>query len=151
LCEVTDINQQTVSDSRSFVQHSSEFYFGLKRFDAVVAEGQPLPVELIAVKPAGEPLDAPVRATIRLTRIKWQTNRLATAGDTSEFESTPQLQVVWEKELATVPGAGPDRKPAIARLEQLVADKPGRISARGDRQRFRRPRYPHVARVRRFR
>jgi hypothetical protein len=89
------------------VQHSSEFYFGLKRFDAVVAEGQPLPVELIAVKPAGEPLDAPVRATIRLTRIKWQTNRLATAGDTSEFESTPQLQVVWEKELTTVPASAP--------------------------------------------
>jgi uncharacterized protein YfaS (alpha-2-macroglobulin family) len=125
LTEVTDLNQQTVSESRSFVQHSSDFYFGLKRFDAVVAEGQPLPIELIAVKPDGSALDAPARATLRLTRIKWQTNRIATAGDTSDFDSKAQLEVIWEKELATLPGLGSDRKPAIARLEQALADKPG--------------------------
>ena len=125
LCEVTDLNQQTVSDSRSFVQQSSEFYFGLKRFDTVVQEGEPLPIELIAVKPDGKPLDAPVRATLRLTRIKWQTNRLATAGDTSEFESKAQLQTLWERQLQTAPGLGSDRKPATAGLEQAIADKPG--------------------------
>ena len=125
LCEVTDLNQQTVSASRAFVQHSSEFYFGLKRFDAVVIEGQQLPIELIAVKTDGKPLDAPVRAAIRVTRIKWQTNRLAAAGDTSEFESKPLLEKLWERELATTPGLGGDRKPAVARLEQAIAEKPG--------------------------
>ncbi|HMJ05695.1 MAG TPA: alpha-2-macroglobulin family protein, partial [Chthoniobacterales bacterium] len=125
LCEVTDLNQQTVSAARAFVQQSSEFYFGLKRFDNVVAEGKPLALELIAIKPDGQPLDAPVSASLRLTRIKWQTNRLATAGETSEFESKAQLQVLWQRELKTTPGSGEDRKPAVARLDGILADKPG--------------------------
>lgn len=125
LCEVTDLNQQTVSEARAFVQQSSEFYFGLRRFDAVVKEKQPLPIELIAVQPDGKPLDQPTRATLRLTRINWQTNRIATAGDTSEFESKARLEVVWGRELTTVAGVGDDRKPARAVLADAVADKPG--------------------------
>ncbi|MDQ3626865.1 MAG: MG2 domain-containing protein, partial [Verrucomicrobiota bacterium] len=125
LTEVTDLNQQTVSESRAWVQHSSDFYFGLRRFESVLKEGQPLPIELIAVQPAGTPLAEPVRATLRLTRINWQTNRLATAGDTTEFESKAQLHVEWERELTTVAGVGDDRKPARALLDQAVAGKPG--------------------------
>ncbi|CAN5624856.1 hypothetical protein BH18VER1_BH18VER1_11420 [soil metagenome] len=125
LTEVTDLNQQTVSESRSFVQQSSDFYFGLRRFETVVKEGQPLPIELIAVRPDGKPLDEPVRANVRLTRIDWQTNRLATAGGTSEYESKAQLKVIWERELATVAGLGEDWKPATATLENALAEKPG--------------------------
>ncbi|MBA2432423.1 MAG: hypothetical protein H0V56_09970, partial [Chthoniobacterales bacterium] len=125
LTEVTDLNQQTVAESRSFVQHSSDFYFGLRRFENVVPEGAPLPVELIALDPEGEPLEQGARASIRLTQIRWQTNRIATAGDTSEFESKPLLQVLWEKELTTAPGAGDDRKPKRALLEGAVAGGPG--------------------------
>ena len=69
LCEVTDLSQQTVSESRAFVQQSSDFYFGLRRFDAVFKEGAPLPIELIAVGPDGKALTAPVKATLRLRRI----------------------------------------------------------------------------------
>src|SRR5205807_1806689 len=56
LCEVTDLGQQTVSESRAFVQHASDFYFGLHRFDSVFKEGDPLPIELIAVAPDGKAL-----------------------------------------------------------------------------------------------
>ncbi len=125
LVEVTDLNQQTVSNSRDFVQQSSEFYFGLRRFDSVVAEGQPLPIELIALQPDGKPLAASVPATIRLSRIKWQTNRIATAGDTSEYESKALLEKLWERALPSQPGQGDDRKPARATLANALADKPG--------------------------
>jgi uncharacterized protein YfaS (alpha-2-macroglobulin family) len=125
LCEVTDLNQQTVSESRAFVQHASEFYFGLHRIDSVVKEGAPLPIELIAVKPDGKPLEQATRAKLRLTKINWQTNRLATAGNTSEFESKAQLNTVWERELATEPGLGGDRKPNRVRLADARAGKPG--------------------------
>ncbi len=125
LCEVTDLNQQTVSESRAFVQQSSDFYFGLRRFDSVLKEGEPLPIELIAVRPDGKPLDNAVPAKLRLTKINWQTNRLATAGDTTEFESKARLEVVWERELATMPGLGDNRKPKVAVLKEAVAGKPG--------------------------
>ena len=125
LCEVTDLSQQTVSESRAFVQHSSDFYFGFRRLDAVFKEGAPLPIELIAVAPDGKALPAPVKSTLRLRRITWQTNRLAAAGDTTEFDSKAQLEVVWERELSTTPGLGTDRKPLVATLPDAVAGKPG--------------------------
>ena len=125
LCEVTDLSQQTVSESRAFVQHSSDFYFGLRRFDAVFKEGDPLPIELIAVGSDGKTMPAPVQSKLRLSRITWQTNRLAAAGDTTEFESKAELHVEWERELATTPGVGPDRKPIAAALPDATAGKPG--------------------------
>jgi uncharacterized protein YfaS (alpha-2-macroglobulin family) len=125
LCEVTDLSQQTVSESRSFIQHSSDYYFGLRRLDAVFKEGSALPIELIAVGSDGKILPTPAKSTIRLTRITWQTNRLAAAGDTTEFESKAELHVEWERELTTAPGLGPDRKPKVATLADAVAGKPG--------------------------
>jgi uncharacterized protein YfaS (alpha-2-macroglobulin family) len=125
LCEVTDLGQQTVSESRSFVQHSSDYYFGLRRLDAVFKEGNPLPIELIAVGADGKVLPAPVKATVRVTRITWQTNRLAAAGDTTEFDSKAELHVEWERDLTTTPGLGTDRKPNVATLTDAVAGKPG--------------------------
>lgn len=125
LCEVTDLSQQTVSESRSFIQHSSDYYFGLRRLDAVFKEGSPLPVELIAVGADGKALPSPAKATVRVTRITWQTNRLAAAGDTTEFDSKAELHVEWERELTTAPGVGTDRKPNVATLADAVAGKPG--------------------------
>ena len=125
LCEVTDLSQQTVSESRAFVQHSSDYYFGLRRFDAVLKEGNALPIELIAVAADGKVLTAPVKSTVRLTRITWQTNRLAAAGDTTEFDSKAELHTEWEREVTTTPGVGPDRKPLVASVSDAVAGKPG--------------------------
>jgi alpha-2-macroglobulin len=125
ICEVTDLGQQTVSESRSFVQQSSDYYFGLRRIDPVLKEGTPMPIELIAVGVDGKPLPAPVKSTIRLVRITWQTNRLAAAGDTTDFESKAELHVEWERELTTTPGLGGDRKPNPATLADVVAGKPG--------------------------
>ncbi len=125
LCEVTDLSQQTVSESRAFVQHSSDYYFGLRRFDAVFKEGSPLPIELIAVGVDGKVLTAPVKSTVRLTRITWQTNRLAAAGDTTEFDSKAELHTEWEREVTTTPGVGTDRKPLVATVSDAVAGKPG--------------------------
>jgi uncharacterized protein YfaS (alpha-2-macroglobulin family) len=125
LCEVTDLSQQTVSESRSFVQQSSDYYFGLRRLDGVFKEGNALPIELIAIGADGKVLPAAVKAKVRLTRITWQTNRLAAAGDTTEFDSKAELHVEWERELTTTPGLGSDRKPIVATLPDAVAGKPG--------------------------
>src|SRR5256714_7305165 len=125
LCEVTDLSQQTVSESRSFVQHSSDYYFGIRRLDGVFKEGKTLPIELVAVGADGKVLTTPVKSTVRLTRISWQTNRLAAAGDTTEFDSKADLHVEWERELTTTPGLGTDRKPNVAKLSDAVAGKPG--------------------------
>ena len=58
------------------------------------------------MRPDGKPLAAAAKATLQITRIEWQTNRLDGAGDTAEFESKPVLQVQWEKEVTLTPGHG---------------------------------------------
>jgi uncharacterized protein YfaS (alpha-2-macroglobulin family) len=125
LCEVTDLSQQTVSESLAFVQHSSDYYFGLRRFDAVFKEGNSLPIEVIAVGSDGKTLTAPVKSKLRLSRITWQTNRLAAAGDTTEFDSKAELHVEWERDLTTTPGVDADRKPIAAMVSDAMAGKPG--------------------------
>jgi uncharacterized protein YfaS (alpha-2-macroglobulin family) len=97
------LNQQTVSESRSFVRHSSDYYFGLRRFQPLVKEGAPLPIELIAVRTDGTPLPEPAHATLRITRIEWQSNRVAGAGDVTDFENTAIFQPVWQAEIETAP------------------------------------------------
>ena len=125
LCEVTDLSQQTVSESRSFMQYSSDYYLGFRRLDGLFKEGSALPIELIAVGTDGKALASAVKANVRLTRITWQTNRLAAAGDTTEFESKAELHVEWEREPTTTPGLGADRKPIVATLPDALAGKPG--------------------------
>ncbi|MDQ3624595.1 MAG: MG2 domain-containing protein, partial [Verrucomicrobiota bacterium] len=56
LCEITDLNQQTVSHSGTFTVHSSEFYLGLNRPASVVREGETLPIDVIAVRSDGSPI-----------------------------------------------------------------------------------------------
>ena len=112
LCEVTDLNQQTVSESRAFVQQSSDYYFGLRRFQPLVKEGAALPIELIAVQTDGAPLPQPAHATLRITRIAWQSNRVAGAGEVTDFENTAIFQPVWE--------AGIDTAPPVAESGKLI-------------------------------
>ena len=100
------------------------------------------------MRPDGKPLEQPVRAKVRVTKITWQTNRLATAGDTSEFESKAQLEVLWEREIATAPGLASNRKPNIAVLEQAMAGKPGEYLLEVGRQRCGRSRRSDFCRLR---
>ena len=103
LAEITDLDQQTVSESASFTRHSSEFYLGLKKFEAVLHEGDAVPVELVAVRADGQPWVPGVTATVKLTRLDWQTNRVEGAGRTGEFRSEAERAVVAKIETRSVP------------------------------------------------
>ena len=127
LCEVTDLNQQTVSESRSFVRNSSDFYFGLRRFQPLVKEGAPLPIELIAVQTDGTPLPQPAHATLRITRIDWQSNRVEGAGEVTDFENTAIFQPVWQAEIETAAPVNENGKliPKPVSPVPVAAGKPG--------------------------
>src|ERR1043165_6228171 len=74
LAEITDINQQTVAERAEFLVHSSDFYLGVKKLPDVVHEGDALPIQVIAVRPDGTPEPQSVDASIKITRVDWQTN-----------------------------------------------------------------------------
>ena len=123
LCEVTDLNQQTVSESRSFVRHSSDYYFGLRRLQPVTGprKARSLPIELIAVQTDGAPLPGPAHATLRITRIEWQSNRVARRATTTDFENTAIFEPVMAGREDRHTGVPDERKTGKLRSSALVS------------------------------
>ncbi len=100
LVEITDLNQQTVSQSAEFTRHSSDFYIGLRETSGVQPPGARLPLQIVAFTPDGKPHAPPVHATARLTRILWKTTETEGAGRTRLLDSKPELRLLAETNLA---------------------------------------------------
>jgi uncharacterized protein YfaS (alpha-2-macroglobulin family) len=101
LSEITDINQQTVAERSEFLAHSSDFYLGIRRMPDVLREGDALPLQVVAVRTDGTPTTDAVEATVKLTRIEWQTNRMEDADDAENFRSEPLTQLIGQAEVRT--------------------------------------------------
>jgi uncharacterized protein YfaS (alpha-2-macroglobulin family) len=128
LCEVTDVDQQTVSQSRRFKIHSSEFYLGLRSFRALLHVGEAIPIEAVAVRTDETPSPEPVAVQVQLTRIDWKTNRVETVDEATEYRSEPNFTLVTRREIktATVTKAGDRWQFASAPIgEPIVPDRPG--------------------------
>ena len=100
-CEITDINQQTVAEREDFLAHSSDFYLGIMRMPDVMHEGEALPLQLVAVRTDGTPAPDSVEATVKLTRIEWQTNRVEDADEAENFRSEPLTQLIGQTQVHT--------------------------------------------------
>ena len=103
LVEVTDLNQQTLTRSANFLQHSSSFYLGLKLFEQVVETGKELPIEIAAVDADQKPCREPVNAKIYLKRVDWQTVRVQGAGRAVRYRSEALLTNLLEREVTVLP------------------------------------------------
>jgi len=86
--QVTDINQQTVTARRTFTRESSDFYLGISwGKQQVVAAGQEIPIQVIAVSPDELPLREPQKLSLTLTRLNHRTLRILGAGGAIEFKN----------------------------------------------------------------
>ncbi len=92
--EVTDQNQQTVSETRDFTQDTSVFHLGVRRGLEVIAKGAEFPVAAIAVQEDGKPLPGPVSVEAELVRIEYETVRVQGAGKAVSFEHAVHETVV---------------------------------------------------------
>ena len=127
LCEVTDLNQQTVSQSTDLTWHPSEFYLGIGELPEVVQKGDQLPIPIAAVRTDGTQMPEPVAAKLKLTRIDWQNNRVVTDEDASETQSEPIFKVVGEQELKTQRVEEQEHRwlPVGEPAVKLIAGEPG--------------------------
>lgn len=86
--ELTDINQQTVSSSAVFVRDAADFHLGVALPEGRVAQvGADLPLQVIAVRPDGSPLDQPLEVHAELIRRNFETVRVKGAGNAISFRS----------------------------------------------------------------
>lgn len=93
--EVTDLNQQTVSESRQFIRDAADFYVGIAFEEGVVFRpGDEIPVRAVAVSSDGKPLPQPVEVNAELIRVGFETVRVQGAGKGVSFRSERVEEVV---------------------------------------------------------
>lgn len=143
LVEVTDINQQTVSDAVTFTRHSSEYYLGLRDPEQAARAGAPIAVDMIAVNADGTPTPKPVTAIARFSRIDWVTRNVEGAGHARVYEKEARIVKLAESEVTSgkvrhsgdswrwVPGSGSKTSftadaPGSYLLEVTTSDPAGR-------------------------
>lgn len=86
--EVTDINQQTVSATRRFIEDASDFYLGIENTGGQVTKaGAPVSVRAIAVTPEGKPLDKTIPIKAELIQIRYEVVRVQGAGQAISFRN----------------------------------------------------------------
>ncbi len=102
--EVTDLNQQTISQTREMVRHPSEFYLGFRwteGAESLLATQESLKLQAVAVRSDGQPWPEVVDVSARLQRVEWKTVAVLEAGRTVGLRSEPEFQEVAERSLRT--------------------------------------------------
>ncbi len=101
--EVTDANQQTVSDTQRVVQDASDFYLGMAPLDrTVILVGSEISLHPVAVGTDGKPLAKPVKIAAELVRLHHETVRMQGAGKAITFKSEMREEKVAETTGETV-------------------------------------------------
>ncbi len=104
--EVTDINQQTVTESRLFVREAADFYLGLAVPEgAVFYPGAEIPARAVAIQPDGKPVAQGVEVTAELIRVGYETVRVQGAGNAVSFRSEKTEEVIATGTGRTLPPA----------------------------------------------
>ena len=86
--DVTDANQQTVSEAREFVRDAADFYLGLKFPDeTVIGHAQEIVARAVAVEPDGRPIFWDIAVKAELLRVRYETVRAQGAGGAVTFHS----------------------------------------------------------------
>lgn len=95
--EVTDINEQTISNGVEFALPGPAFMLGLKAKDYFVTAGKPTTVEAVAITQEGEAYSTDVPVKIKLERQAYHSIKVQTAGG----GETVKNQITLEEELNT--------------------------------------------------
>jgi uncharacterized protein YfaS (alpha-2-macroglobulin family) len=101
--EVTDANQQTVSDTQRVVQDASDFYLGIASLDrTVILAGDEVIARPVAVQADGKPIMKPIPITAELVRLRHETVRMQGAGNAITFKTETREEKIAEATGETV-------------------------------------------------
>lgn len=97
---VTDANQQTLSGSKRFTVHSSDFYLGIREPDGVHRAGDTASFALAAVTPEGEAHRETVETSLLVEKENWTTVKVMGANGRMTHRNELRLQTVSDATLA---------------------------------------------------
>ena len=98
--EITDANQQTLSEHYSETRHPASFYLGIGRVDRLVSAGDSVELPIVCLDPTGARRvpDRPVE--LRVVRESWQTVKIETAGRGIRHRNERILTEISRREIA---------------------------------------------------
>ncbi|MCB1232168.1 MAG: hypothetical protein KDN19_18015 [Verrucomicrobiae bacterium] len=123
--EITDINQQTIAKSTSFMLDSSDFYLGIKQPDEIVRAGQEAVLSLAAVNPDGEAHTTPVDATVKIEKLTYTTVKVKGAGGRITTRTETETTEILSKPLTIETRLQADTGLPIAGTMPLTLDEAG--------------------------
>ena len=91
---VTDVNQQTLEQSASFLVHSSDFYTGLKLPETWQEAGATINAEMLAVTSAGQVVDHPVDGKLTIERRVYRTVKVQGSDETERYRNEEVFEPV---------------------------------------------------------
>ena len=101
--EVTDQNQQTVTESRGFFREAADFYLGIaENGQDVLRPAEEFVARAVAVRPDGTPPPAPVAVKAELVRVEIDTVRVQAAGKAVSFNTERREKVIATAEGKTL-------------------------------------------------
>ena len=118
--EVTDINQQTLAQSASFVVHSSDFYLGMMTPQGIHRAGAAVPLSFTAVGSDSKLYGSPVDAVIKVEKRQWNTVKVRGAGGRITNRTEETLIPVLEKSLVIEPKVQKETGLPLSTVEPLV-------------------------------
>jgi uncharacterized protein YfaS (alpha-2-macroglobulin family) len=93
--EVTDANQQTVSETKTITRDAAGFYLGLRTpDDLLIGAKDEIVARAVALQPDGKPLEKPVPVEAELVRMKYDVVRAQGAGNAITFHTQKSEEVV---------------------------------------------------------
>ena len=104
--EITDLNQQTISEEWQHTEHTSAYYLGVRRPVNAVTAGKPVPLSIVAVNQAGKRHAEPVAAKVLIEHLTWNAVRVQTAGGGTEVRNELIFAKVGEEDLTVSPELG---------------------------------------------
>jgi uncharacterized protein YfaS (alpha-2-macroglobulin family) len=137
--EVTDVNQQTLSESTSFTAHPSALHLGIARNDALLRTGKPLHLSLLALTSDEKPVTRDVPVHVKVVQEIYETVQVQTDSGFTQTRSDMRMETVREEDLVLPAGSGeraapfawgftPEKSGAYV-VELRASDEAGRVSA----------------------
>lgn len=96
---VTDANQQTLSASKRFIVHSSDFYLGVRTPDGVHRAGDKAVFSLAAVTTEGAAHTAPVELSLLVEKEEWTTVKVMGANGRMTHRNDLRLRTISDERL----------------------------------------------------
>lgn len=101
--DVTDMNQQTVTETSVFTRDAAAFYIGLEMpMESIVGQKQDIVARAVAVKPDGQPMPEAVDVRTQLVRIRFDTVRAQGAGNAVTFHTERTEEIIGTAEGKTL-------------------------------------------------